>query len=162
MSEDKNMTIIEVNGVKLEVDLREAKRVDHIRVGTRVKVLKKKYSEYKVYHGIIVGFEPFKVLPTIIVAVVEMDYQEAKIDFVYYNSESKDVEIVIAIDDDRAAIDKQSVIDKMDKEISKKESEIEELRCRKDYFLGNFKTYWSEDPLRVADDSIDPDTISKV
>src|SRR5690606_28503543 len=68
-------TIIEVNGVKLEVDLRTAKRVDELRVGDRVKVLTKDYrGEYEVHAGTIVGFEPFENLPTVIVAYLKRDY----------------------------------------------------------------------------------------
>jgi hypothetical protein len=37
-------TIIEVSGVKLEVDLRQARRIEEIRIGDRVKVLTKDYS----------------------------------------------------------------------------------------------------------------------
>ena len=37
--------IIEVNGIKMEVDLRNAKRIDQFKVGDSVKVLVKSYSE---------------------------------------------------------------------------------------------------------------------
>lgn len=43
--------IIEVNGVKLEVDLRNARRVDEFRVGSPVKVLVKNYSTYESHFG---------------------------------------------------------------------------------------------------------------
>ena len=61
---DKQTTIIEVNGIKLEVDLRTAKRVDQLRVGDRVKVLNKAYDGYEVLPGTVVCFEPFEKLPT--------------------------------------------------------------------------------------------------
>lgn len=38
-------TIIEINGVKLEIDLRHAKRIDNLRVGDTVKVLRKRYDD---------------------------------------------------------------------------------------------------------------------
>jgi hypothetical protein len=135
-------TVIEINGVKLEVDLRSARRVENIKVGTRVKVLHKEYSAYKVAHGIVVGFEPFEKLPTIIVACVQITYNETKIEFIYYNAETKDVEIVVAIDDDKAAIDRDDVIAQMDKQISTKRNEIAEIENRKSYFLSKFATYW--------------------
>lgn len=68
---DQNKRVIEINGVKLEVDMRYAKRVDELRVGSKVKVLNKEYSSYKVYPGVIVGFEEFDNLPTIVVAYLE-------------------------------------------------------------------------------------------
>ena len=146
---NKNMSkeIIEINGVKLEVDTRYAKRVDQIRIGTRVKVLQKDYSDYKVAHGIVIGFEPFQKLPTIIVAAAIIEYSTAKIKFIYYNSETKDTEIVISSEDDVADVDKNNFINSVDREIDKKKNEIQELEDRKQYFLKKFKTYW--EPVEV-------------
>ena len=50
MSEDQKR-IIEVNGVKLEVDMRYARKIEELRVGSRVKVLIKNYSRYSVYYA---------------------------------------------------------------------------------------------------------------
>lgn len=141
---EQGTTEIVVNGVKLEVDLRTARRVDSIKVGTRVKVLRKEYSSHKVDHGIVIGFEPFKKLPTIIVATATMSYSEAKIDFVYYNANSEDVEIVIARDDDKAGLEREQFVSRVEREIEKKQSEIKELENRKDYFLKRFATYWEQ------------------
>lgn len=58
---ENGKTIIEVNGVKLEVDLRTARRIDEIRIGDRVKVLIKGYSDYKVHAGTVIGFEPSRI-----------------------------------------------------------------------------------------------------
>jgi len=139
----KQTKVIEINGVKLEVDLRTAKRVDEIRVGDRVKVLKKQYSDYKVYHGVVIGFEPFDKLPTIIVACAIVEYSSAKMEFIYYNSQTKDVEIVVANNDDEAALDQNDFISKIDLEIEKKGNEIKELRDKANYFKAKFKTYWT-------------------
>jgi hypothetical protein len=143
--------IIEINGVKLEADLRQAKRIDSIRVGSRVKVLTKEYSTWKVSHGVVIGFEPFSSLPTIIVAVAEVTYSNAKINFVYYNAESKEVELVVAHDDDVAALDQNDFLRQVDREIAKKEAEIKELQDRKAYFLDKFRCYWSEAEKATAD-----------
>ncbi len=148
---EKQTTVIEINGVKLEVDLRTAKRVDEMRVGTRIKVLKKEYSTHKVFHGVIIGFEPFQKLPTIIVAFANIDYSGAKIEFLYYNAKSEDVEIVVANDDDVAALDKNDFLAHCDREIAKKELEITELRQRKSYFLDKFACYWREVEKAVTD-----------
>ena len=139
----KETKMIEINGVKLEVDLRTAKRVDQIRVGDRVKVLKKQYSDYKVHHGVVIGFEPFDKLPTIIVACAIVEYSSAKMEFIYYNSQTKDVEIVVANNDDEAALDQNDFISKIDLEIEKKGNEIKELRAKVNYFKAKFKTYWT-------------------
>lgn len=135
--------IVEINGVKLEIDTRQAVRLDTFAVGTRVKVLAKDYSSYKVKHGIVIGFEPFKNLPTIIVAVAALTYSEAKIEFLYYNAETKDVELVVALNDDLAELDQAAFVKQVDSEIAKKELEIQQLKDRKAYFLDKFKTFWT-------------------
>lgn len=137
-------TIVEVNGIKLEVDLRTAKRIDTLRVGDRVKVLIKEYSDYRVYAGTVVGFEPFTSLPTVIVAYLKNDYSGPEVKFLYFNSQSKEAEVVKAIDDDQLDIDKATVVQRMDREIEKKIAEADDLRARKAFFLDNFKAYWPE------------------
>lgn len=141
---DENIRIIEVNGVKLEVDLRTAKRIDRFQIGSRVKLLIKEYSNYVVYPGTIIGFEPFDKLPTIIVAYVKRGYNECSINFLYYNSETKDHELVLAQDNDFLGLEKETVLKNMNAEIQKKEAEAEDLRRKRDYFLANFKMYWAD------------------
>lgn len=144
--------VIEIKGAKLEVDLRTAKRIDTIKVGTRVKTLHKKYGNtYEVKHGIVIGFEPFKELPTIIVAVASYDYNQAKIEFVYYNAQTEDIDLVVALDDDLAALDKNQFCSFIDREITKKQEEIKELECRKQFFLDKFAAYWQPIEQAVAD-----------
>lgn len=147
---DPNKTVIEVNGVKLEVDLRHAKRIDILAVGDRVKVLKKEYQDFKVYPGMVIGFEPFKERPTVIVAYIKTGYNEAGIEFVYYNTDSKEVEIVKALDDDMLGLEKAFVVRNMDRLIETKRREMEELMAKKDYFLEKFQAYWSDIDRVVA------------
>lgn len=130
----------------MDIDLRTAKRIDTMKVGTRVKVLTRTYdtSPWEVKHGVILGFEPFKTLPTIVVAVAQLGYSEAKIDFLYYNSESKNVELVVALDDDVAALDKADFLNKVAAEIAKKEQEIKVLQDRANYFEEKFACYWTQ------------------
>ena len=136
-------TIIEVNGVKLEVDLRTAKRIDQLKVGDRVKVLLKTYSDYKVHAGTVVGFEPFTKLPTIIVAYLDIDYNGATVKFVYFNAETKDTEIVAAIDNDQLDVNKADVLGRFDREIEKKQAEADDLRQRRAFFETQFRAYWT-------------------
>lgn len=133
--------IIEVNGVKLEVDLRTAKRIDQFKIGDPIKVLKKDYSDYKSYMGVIVGFDNFEKHPTIIIAYLNIDYSGASIDFVYYNSESKDVEVA-PINEFEVPYKKSSIIEKFDRELKKKEEELRELKEKKNYFLNMFGKYF--------------------
>lgn len=135
--------IIEINGVKLEVDMRYVRRIENLKVGTKVKVLVKTYSEHKVHHGVIIGFEPFESRPTIIIAYMELSFTGAEIKFLYYNTGTKDVEVVAARDDDEEALDREEIVKKMEAKIEEKRREIQDLKDRKRYFLEKFATYWS-------------------
>lgn len=117
--------IIEINGVKLEVDLRYAKRVDHFRVGTKVKILEKQ-SNYG-------GSTDTKV------------YSGAELKFAYVNTATdKKWEIVAAVDDD-LPVQKQDVLSKIDREIQKKRDEIMDIERKRDYFLTHFAAYFAHD-----------------
>lgn len=140
--EDAGKTIIEVNGVKLEVDLRYAKRVENIRIGDKVKVLTKVYDGHKVNAGIVVGFEPFKELPTIVIAYVEHDWNKADVKFLHYNKASKDVDVVMSVDDD-LGVDRDVVCKRFDQQIAAKQREIDVIAEQKLYFETNFRAFWT-------------------
>lgn len=143
-----DMTIVEVNGVKLEVDLRTAKRVETLRVGDQVKVLKKSYSSSSVYSGVVVGFEPFKELPSIVVAYIEKGFSDVKIHTITLNKESKDVEILKSVDD--ILVDHQEAVQLFDQQIARHEANIRELKEKREYFLRNFASYWAPIEKPVA------------
>lgn len=141
---EQTTTVIEINGMKLEVDLRQAKRIDTLQVGSPVKVLTKAYDGHKVHAGTVVGFEPFANLPTIVVAYLDLDYTSANLKFVHFNAQSKEIEIVHAVDGDLVDIDRGHIVDKMDREIAKKEQELEDLQARKTFFLAHFGKYFPQ------------------
>lgn len=134
-------TIIEVNGIKLEVDLRSAKRIDEFRVGDTVKVLVKTYSNYESRLGIIAGFDNFKMLPTIIIASIKPNSYSETLQWHYINSESKDIEICQAIDVD-LSYSKADVLEAFNRDIAKKELELKDLNMRKEYFLEKFGKFF--------------------
>lgn len=139
--------VIEINGVKMEVDTRYARRIDTFQVGTKVKLLEKQSvyggSDTKVYSGVIVGFEPFETLPTIIVCYLEHDYASANVKFAYVNTATdKKWEIVASLDDD-LPIQRADVLAKIDRELLKKADEIADLERRRAYFLQNFAAYFA-------------------
>lgn len=140
----ENTTIIEINGVKLEVDLRHARRIDNLQVGSRVKCLVKGYDDYKVHAGVIVGFEPFEALPSLIVAYLDVDYQGVGIKFKSFNSKTKDFEIVADVDNNSLEVNKADMLSKLDNEIEKKRRELEEIEMRKRFFLEKFGAYFQE------------------
>lgn len=138
----EGMTVVEINGVKLEVDLRTAKRVDVLRVGDKVKLLKKgsQYDSTKVYPGVIIGFEPFKSMPTILVAALVSEYASFDIKVIPITSETKDYEMVVSVDDE--LLDKQNALDFFYAKENKLMAEINELREKRKYFERNFAKYW--------------------
>jgi hypothetical protein len=141
---DNEKTIIEVNGVKLEVDMRYARRIEEIRIGSPVKVLTKgDYQGGKVYAGVVIGFEPFKDLPTILVAYVEDSWASAEIKVVSINAKQKDYDLVAAADPD-FAVDRSAIINRFERKIADKQREIAVIEEQKRYFETNFAVYWQQ------------------
>ncbi len=118
-----------------------------MQVGSRVKVLSKIYDGYKVRPGIVAGFEPFDKLPTIVVAVLDISYNEAKLEFITFNSASKDVEIVAALDNDELEVNRSDVHSRFEREIATKEKEIDDLRRRREWFDKNFAAYFVDEAM---------------
>jgi hypothetical protein len=136
-------TIVEVNGIKLDVDMRTAKRIDVLRVGSRVKILNKPgYGDTKVYAGVVIGFEPFPTKPSILVAYMATDYSKAEIKIVAINSDTKDYEMVASIDDELFSRDE--VLKQFDRQINVKQREVSELLEQRRYFETNFSAYWTK------------------
>lgn len=145
MDQQQTHTVVEVNGVKLEVDLRTVRRVEQLQVGSKVKVLTKDYTGHHVYPGVVCGFEPFKVLPTIIVCYLVIGYEKAELKTVAYNAESKDVEIVASVDD-LLLVDQSEVTHFFDREQAKLEQQIADLQAKRDYFVRMFGAYFPRQP----------------
>lgn len=138
MTENQDMRVIEVNGHKFEVDLRTAKKIDTYRVGDKVKVLVKEYSDHKVYAGWIVGIDAFKALPTIVIAYIPHVWSgDGEIKFAHLNAKSEGVEIVPMCEDD-VAPNREQVCAMFDRAIAKKRNEMTEIESKKEYFLRRF------------------------
>lgn len=137
-------TIIDINGVKLQVDLRHAVRIDTLRIGDRVKVLhKSQYGGMKIFPGTVIGFEPFPSLPTVTIAYIERSWDKAELRFVQLNEQTKDFEVVKSVDDDGCLLDRDEVLAFFDRAIAKHQLEIQALEERKASFLRNFRAYWA-------------------
>lgn len=131
--------IIEINGIRMEVDLRDCKVVDQYKVGDNIKVLVKDYSDYKSYVGTIIGFDNFETHPTVIIAYLATKYNEADIKYIYFNSDTKDVEIT-GLNDWDIPITKTEILKRFNSEVEKKEMEIKDIKNKKslfDTFLAN-------------------------
>lgn len=137
MSEEKR--VIEINGVKLEVDLRNARRIDEFRVGDNVKVLDTRSGKNEVRSGVITDFANFKDLPTIIVAIYkEGDYwTKPTIEFIYFNSDTEGIEIV-GVSAEEIIVSKDTIVQRFDDEIIKKKDELHDLIVKRDTFVKYF------------------------
>lgn len=134
--------IIEINGVKLEIDMRYAKKIEDYRIGDNVKVLIKKYGDnYESHPGVLIGFDQFEKLPTIIICYCEISYSGAEIKFCYFNSKSSDIEIC-HMGEHEKTIDKYRVQDMLDMAIIKKQDELDEMKRKKNYFFENYNAYF--------------------
>lgn len=133
--------IIEINGVKLEVDLSLARVVDNYRVGDNVKLLKKRYSDtWENYAAVIVGFDNFKERPTIVVAYLDSSSSD-NISFEYINKDSKDVEMC-PMNPAEVVLRKDTVCDNFDRQIAKAERELADIRKQKSFFVEKFGQYF--------------------
>ena len=140
------MSIIEIKGVKIDVDLQEATQIEHLKIGDSVKVLLKRYDDYKVCPGIIIGFVRFTTLPTIEIAYLDLSYNEAELSFIAYNANTKNVEIA-KTEIQELSFKKSTVLEIMDKKILGKEQELHDMKAKKDYFLKNFGKYFQCKPV---------------
>lgn len=141
---DEFKRVIEVNGVKVEIDLRTAKRVDSFKVGDAVKLLKKEYSDsFKSYPGVIVGFDEFQNRPTLIVAYVSHTYSETKLEFAYINKDSKELEIAPA-QDFETKISSTEIEAQFDKRIEAAELALKKVRDEKTWFQETYLKYFGK------------------
>lgn len=136
---DDNKRIIEINGVKLEVDMRSARRIDEFRVGDNVKVLDNRGGKNLVRSGVITDFANFKELPTLIIAMYcPPDYwSKPSIEFLYFNSQTEYVEIV-GVSAEETIVSRETVVQKFDDEIAKKRDELNGLIIKRDTFVKYF------------------------
>lgn len=109
-------------------------RGEVLRVGDAVRVMVKTYSGHEVHTGVIVGFEPFKEKPTIIVAYIESSYNKAEMKMLYFNDSTKDTEVLAAAPDTNIEIERSRVLDWFDSEERKKWAELDELKAKRGYF----------------------------
>ena len=139
MTEQQNITTIEINGVKMDIDLRQAvvRRHENLKVGDFVKVMSKDYSGHSVKSGVVIGFDAFQKLPTIIVAVLSGGWGSTSISYLYFNEKTTETELIKTAEDD-AAFDKSDILSAFDREENRKLVELQELRQRRAFFEKHF------------------------
>ena len=144
MTDEKEyLKTIEINGVKLEIDLRTAKRVDTFKIGDNVKILKKEYDSWNTYSGVIIDFVAFKERPAIVVAIFKNNYSSVDIEYETITQDSKNIEFVPCLDMEMK-INKERVIDKFNAQIDAKKTELNDIEAKKEYFVKNFSKYFEK------------------
>ena len=136
---EENKRIVEIDGVKVEVDLRTAKRVDSFKVGDNVKVYRKDYND--VVPGVIVDFADFQELPTITVAYYKeksYSWEESIIEFIHYNTTTQEKYELVYASKDEIQVSGSSVERRFEQEIAKAERKADELRQRLEFFKERF------------------------
>ena len=137
---------VEINGIKVEVDLRTCKTISTYKIGDNIKVLKKGYNDnFSVYSGVIVDFVAFRERPAIVIAYFDQSYSSTDIKFETITQDSKDIEIAPCLPHE-LKVNKDRVVDKFDIAIATKEREADDLRQKKDYFIQNFAKFFEQEP----------------
>lgn len=142
---------IEINGIKFEVDMSTAKRIDTFKIGDNVKVLDKSYSDYKILDGVITAFVNFKDLPTIEVAVFESSWSEVNIRFIYINENTEKYEITPSSYYE-SKIEKNKVVESLNREIETEKSKIRDLENKKNWFVKYYEKHFENSELREDSD----------
>ena len=133
--------IIEINGIKMEVDLREATALETYKCGDMVKILVPEYGDtFKAHAGVIIGFDNFKAHPAIVVAYLHATYGEAEIKIAYIHDGGKH-EITHASPGD-VPFSKEQIDTLLDGLVGKKQKELDEAIGRKQQFEAWFGKYF--------------------
>jgi len=134
--------IIEINGIKCEIDAREAVQINTYKIGSLVKVLKKEdYSDsYNVHSGMIVDFYNFKEDPILVVACIKVTYDSADLIIERIGQKNKSIKLVPMQEWD-LKLSKENVLNIFDKKIAEKETELMESKHKKEFFENYFGKY---------------------
>lgn len=132
---------VEINGVKFEINMDTAKRIDTFKVGDNVRLLDKRYSSSQIYTGVILGFYNFKELPTIQVAYFKDSFSGASIEFVNINSKSDGFELLPS-NKYEADFDRDTVVGSLNQQIESKTAEVKSLEAKKAWFLKYYGKYF--------------------
>lgn len=138
---------IEVNGMLLEFDEKILLKQE-IKVGDNVQLLKKSYSSYDCYAGVVTQILPFKDKPAIEIMYLENTYSSCAIKqlVVIQGAEGEDTPKIVKMDDKFLPFKKERVIDMLEQDIAKKEHELNDAKLKLEYFNTYFNRYFTEIP----------------
>jgi hypothetical protein len=138
---------LEVAGQKFEFSEPQVTRVETLKLGDTVKILVKEgYPPDRksvVHPGIVVGFEPFKDLPTVLVAYLDLGYNGG-IKTIAFNAESVDTQMVKAIGDFSRDLNVSVVREKLYGAVTKAEVALADARHQLELFDERFAKFCGE------------------
>ena len=149
---DEHKRIVEVDGVKLEIDLRTAKVIDHYKIGDPVRVLFPGTGYGTgIRAGVIVGVCEFEKNPAIEILVLDAEYSSATFKVVTIISGQAN-EVQIAPYDRYSGLFSQSdIVTRFDRTIQQKELELADLKLKKDYFINDFAKAFQQINVPVSE-----------
>lgn len=138
---------IEVNGMLMEFDEKLLLKQE-IRVGDNVQVLKKIYSSWECYAGVVTQLLPFKDKPAMEIMYLESSYMSCEIKkiIIVQGAEGEDIPRVVKMDDKFLPFTKERCVDLLQKDIIKKENELNEAKLKLEYFQTYFNHYFEQIP----------------
>lgn len=155
MNEEMKTQVIEINGQKMEVDMRHAKVVhQNLKIGSAVKLLEKSsYGGSEVYQGVIVSFSMFTDQPTITVAYITSSYSNAELKFAHINESDKSKEkwSLVPCVDDELPLNKTDLIASFDRKIEGHHRDIRDIEEKKSYFLNHFDQFFVVEDEALVD-----------
>jgi hypothetical protein len=136
---DESKRIVEIDGVKIEVDLRTVKVIDHYKVGDPVQILHpgEGYG-CGIKAGVIVGFCDFNENSAIEIIELDADYTGVNFKTLTVVSGQKNNVQIAPYDKYQGLISQADVVTRFDREIQKKELELADLKLKKKYFIDDF------------------------
>lgn len=128
---------MEINGIKLEADLREAKRIDSVTIGDNVEVYIDDCGLCDVRHGIITDVSLYGENVILVIATLVYDQNNLpQIDFIRISN--GDGCKIMKVDGEELCMTKSGLLEIFELEIQKRKDEALELEKRLCFFKENF------------------------
>ena len=137
------MTQVEINGVTVEFDEKLIIKQE-LRVGDPVQLLKKEYSSFKLYKGVVTQILPFNDTPAIEVMYIEESYSDFSVKFAVVTNGQEDGLKIIRTEDEFLPFTKDRAIDILDSKIRDAKNELRKAQDKKEYFLRYYNKYFAD------------------
>lgn len=146
MNDQPKIEQFAIGSLVLAASREAAIRAEVLRVGDAVRLLEKpgSFGEAKVHTGVIVGFEPFKDMPTVQIAYIEHSYSKAELKLLAYTEGNEKYDVVAAPKDFLLEVERDRVLEYFDAETRKLQGEIDTLRRKRAYFEQHFGKLFAE------------------